>query len=83
MTVTDPAARVVLVDAYRRISKHASEYRAANVYQRSHERARSGDADARRQAAMHRAFARGIEAAGEDIAAMLGIPEHEIEPVEP
>jgi hypothetical protein len=75
--------RAALVDAYRRIRKHADDYRAADAYQRSQERAKTGDHRDQRQAAMHRAFARGIEAAGEDIAALLGIPEHEIEPVEP
>lgn len=77
----DPAAREALTVAYWKLREHATGYRNANAYQRAQERARDGDANDRKQAAMHRAFARGIEAAGEDIAAMLGVPEHEIEPI--
>ncbi len=76
----DAAYTATLTHLYWRLRQHANEYRAANSYQRSQERAKTGDARDKRQAAMHRAFARGIEAAGEDVAAMLGVPEHEIEP---
>lgn len=68
--------------AYRKIRQHADSYRDAAVYQRAQERAKTGDKRDRRNASIHRAFARGIEAAGEDIAALLGIPEHEIEAAE-
>lgn len=79
----DTAYTAALHDAYWRIRRHAEGYRDANVYQRAQERGRTGDVHDRKVAAAHRAFARGIEAAGEDIAAMLGIPEHEIDAVEP
>ncbi|MET8278254.1 hypothetical protein [Micromonospora sp. NPDC005174] len=80
---TDAAYTATLRAAYWKLREHATGYRNANAYQRAQELAKSGDPRNERHAAMHRAFARGIEAAGEDIAAMLGIPEHEIEPVEP
>ncbi|MEV5211356.1 hypothetical protein AB0K35_28170 [Micromonospora sp. NPDC053740] len=77
----DDSARSALTAAYWKLREHASGYRNADVYQRAQERGRTGDANDRKQAAMHRAFARGIEAAGEDIASMLEVPEHEIEPI--
>lgn len=76
----DAAYAATLTHLYWKLQRHAAGYRDTVGYVRSQERARGGSERDKRQAAMHRAFARGIEAAGEDIADMLGVPEHEIEP---
>lgn len=71
----------VLEDAYRHLWRHAHDYRDARVFRRANERwqANRDDERARVQAAVHRSFARGIEAGARDLAALLGVPEHEID----
>ncbi|MER7167003.1 hypothetical protein ABT336_13175 [Micromonospora sp. NPDC000207] len=77
----DAAWTATLTHLHWQIRRRANEFQAAKAYQRTQERGRTGNERDSRHAAMHRAFARGIESAGEGIAAMLGVPEHEIEPV--
>jgi hypothetical protein len=70
-----------LTAAYRKIRAHADGYRDADLYKRTQDRAKTGSDGDRRIAAVHRSYASGIDAAGRTIAELLGIPEHEIEPV--
>ncbi|MFF0822372.1 hypothetical protein ACFYUR_18580 [Micromonospora haikouensis] len=77
----DAAYTATLTHLYWKLHDHAAGYRATTGYTRSQERAKTGGERDKRQAAMHRAFARGLEAAGEDIANMLGVLEHEIQPI--
>lgn len=69
-----------LTEAYWKLREHASALRGTQVYRRAAERSEHehGGRDHDRYRWLE-ATARGIEDGAEDIAEMLGVPEHEIE----
>jgi hypothetical protein len=71
-----------LREAYWKLREHASAYRSTAGFRRSYEawQADRDDPRAYQKHVVHEFYAKGIEAAAEDIAEMLGVPEHEIEP---
>lgn len=71
--------------AYWLLRRHAESYRATTGFRRARERwEASGRSDAvtERKLLVHEWYARGIEAAARDLAEVLGVPEHEIEPLD-
>jgi phage terminase large subunit-like protein len=82
-TVNTDETRAALTAAYWNLRRHADEYRDTAGFRKAHERWQANREDQRiyTKAAIHEFYAKGIEAAAREIAAMLGIPEHEIEPI--
>lgn len=79
----DAVWAIALTAAYWKIRQHADAYRATKGYQRAQERWEASgrrDDELMHKLSIHVHYARGIEAAAREVAEMLGIPEHEIEP---
>lgn len=76
--------RQILTEAYWKLREHASSLRSTSVYRKASERAEGTpkNAPAYQRYLWLEATARGIEDGARDIAGMLDVPEHEIEPLE-
>lgn len=77
----DPAT---LRAAYWKLREHASSYRNTRAFRTTYDRwqANRDDPRAYQKHVIHEFYARGIEWAARDIAELLGMPEHEIDPEE-
>ncbi|MFI2663247.1 hypothetical protein [Micromonospora carbonacea] len=77
----DAAYTATLTHLYWHLRRHADEYRATAAFRKAHERWNANRDDQRlyAKAAVHEFYVRGVEAAARDVAALLGVPEHEIE----
>jgi hypothetical protein len=81
----EQARRQALSEAYWRIREHASGYRGTELFQRTRERWEASgrhDKDALVKVVTHEFFARGIESAADEVAALLGLDEND-EPEKP
>jgi hypothetical protein len=84
-SAADAAYTAALTAVYWRLRRHADAYRDTTGYRRAQERwEQSGrrDTELLHKLSVHVNYARGIDAAAREVADMLGIPEHEIEPVD-
>jgi hypothetical protein len=82
MELVEPDPRTIaLTEAYWKLREHASALRSTKVYRQASERAEGTlhESPAFQRYRWLEATARGIEDGAQDIAEMLGVPEHEIE----
>lgn len=78
-------AAQTLRETYWKLREHASAYRDTRGFRTARERwEASGRSDDRlyTKTVTHEFYARGIEAAAREVAELLGVAEHEIEPVD-
>jgi hypothetical protein len=80
----DAAYAATLHAAYWKLREHASAYRSTKGFRSA---MASWEADRHNDqryasAVLHEWFARGIERAAQEIADLIGVPEHEIEPTQ-